>query len=85
MSTATISITVDADAARSFSLTPAEERRKVELLLGLLLRELTQGAVRPLTEILDEIGTEAEAKGLTPETLESLLHDEYPATTVKET
>jgi hypothetical protein len=76
MSTATISITVDADAARSFVQAPPEERRKVELLLGLRLRELTQPFARPLREIMDEIGAEAEAKGLTPEILESLLHDE---------
>jgi hypothetical protein len=48
----------------------------VELLLGLRLRELTQPFARPLREIMDEIGAEAEAKGLTPEILESLLHDE---------
>jgi hypothetical protein len=76
MSTATISITVDADAARTFAQAPPEERRKVELLLGLRLRELTQPSVRPLSEIMDDIGAEAEAKGLTPEILESLLHDD---------
>jgi hypothetical protein len=76
MSTETISITVDADAARSFTNAPPEKRRKVELLLSLRLRELTQGRARPLQEIMDEIGLEAEAKGLTPETLESMLGDE---------
>lgn len=76
MLTETISITVDADAARSFIEAPPEKRRKVELLLSLRLRELTQGRVRPLKEIMDEIGSEAEAQGLTPETLESMLGDE---------
>ena len=76
MATATISIEVDADTARVFSEAPAEERRKLQLLLGLRLRELTAGPTRPLKEIMDEIGTRAEARGLTPEVLESLLHDE---------
>lgn len=76
MSTATISITVDAEAARSFSEASPEERRKVELLLALRLRELTNARVRPLKEIMDEIGAEAEAKGLTPEILDSMLRDE---------
>jgi len=41
MSTDTISITVDADAAQTFSAASPKERRKLELLLGLRLRELT--------------------------------------------
>ena len=76
MSTETISISVDSVAARSFCEASPEERRKIELLLGLRLRELTVGRVRPLKEIMDEIGAEAEAKGLTPQTLESLLREE---------
>jgi hypothetical protein len=76
MTTATISIEVDSDAARAFAQAPAEERRKLELLLELRLRELTTGPVRPLREIMDEIGAKAELRGLTPEILDSLLHDE---------
>ena len=73
MSTETISIAVDADTALSFCEASPEERRKLELLLRLRLRELTLGRVRPLQEIMDEIGTKAEVQGLTPEILESLL------------
>ncbi len=76
MGIATISIEVDADAARAFAEAPAEERRKLQLLLSLRLRELTAGPTRPLKEIMDEIGAQAEARGLTPEVLESLLHGE---------
>jgi hypothetical protein len=73
---ATISIEVDERAARAFSEASAEERRKLQLLLDLRLRELTSGPVRPLKEIMDEIGARAAARGLTPEILESLLHGE---------
>ena len=76
METSTISIEVDANAARAFREASAEEQRKLQLLLSLRLRELTAGPPRPLKEIMDEIGTEAETRGLTPEILESLLHDE---------
>lgn len=76
MSTESISITVDADAAQSFCEASPEERRKMELLLALRLRELTSGRVRPLKEIMDEIGAGAEAMGLTPEILESMLGEE---------
>lgn len=76
MSTENISISVDADAARTFFQASPEERRKLEILLALRLRELTSKDPRSLKEIMDEIGTQAEAKGLTPTLVESMLRDE---------
>jgi hypothetical protein len=73
MATATISIEVDADAARAYSEAPAAQRRALELLLDLRLRELTAGPARPLQEVMDEIGARAEQRGLTPEILEAIL------------
>ena len=64
------------DAAQSFCQASPEARRKLELLLRLRLRELTLGRARPLKEIMDEIGIDAEGKGLTPEILESVLREE---------
>jgi hypothetical protein len=75
MATATIALEVDADTARAFSAAPAEERRKMQLLLSLRLRELTARPARPLKEVMDEIGRHAESQGLTPEVMESLLRD----------
>jgi hypothetical protein len=72
---ATISIQVDAYAARAYRQASAEEQRKLQILLSLRLRELTAGTGRPLKDILDEIGAHAEEKGLTPEILGSLLND----------
>jgi hypothetical protein len=71
MVTATIFLEVDADAARAFSTASEEERRKLQLLLDLRLRELTARPPRPLKEIMDEIGRYAEGQGLTTEMLES--------------
>lgn len=76
MATSTISIEVDADAARAFAQASAEQKRKLQLLLSLRLRELTAGPIRPMKQIMDEIGNRAEALGLTPEILESLVHEE---------
>ena len=76
MAIATISLEVDADTARAFSTASAEDQRKLQLLLGLRLRELTVRPARQLNEVMDEIGRHAEASGLTPEILESLLRDE---------
>lgn len=76
MSTESISISVDADAARTFCAASPEERRRMEILLSLRLRELTSKDARSLKEIMDEIGAQAEAKGLTPEILESMLGED---------
>jgi hypothetical protein len=74
METATITIEVDAAAAKAFAAAPTEERRKMQLLLSLRLRELTTPPGKSLKTLMDEIGARAEARGLTPEILESLLH-----------
>jgi len=71
----TISIQVDDDAARAYAAASAEEKRKLQLLLNLRLREIMAGPPKSLQEIMDEIGSEAEARGLTPEILKTLLHD----------
>lgn len=71
MATATISVPVDPEAARAFREASPEEQRKLALLLSLRLRELTMGPVRSLQEIMDEIGAKAEARGMTPEILDS--------------
>jgi hypothetical protein len=76
MSTARISIEVDGESARAFSEAAPEDQRKLQLLLALRLRELTTRHDRSLMQIMDDIGAEAEARGLTPQILESLLNDE---------
>lgn len=75
MSSATISIEVDPETARAYSDATEEQRRKLRLLLKLHLRELTAYSTRSLSAIMDEMGHNAEARGLTPEILETLLHD----------
>jgi hypothetical protein len=45
----------------------------MQALLGLWLRELAGSEPRSLQQILDEAGRKAQARGLTPEMLESLL------------
>jgi hypothetical protein len=76
MATSSISIEVDADAAQAYAAASEVEKRKLQLLLNLRLRELMAGPPRPLNVIMDEIGAEAEARGLTPEILDSLLHED---------
>jgi hypothetical protein len=72
----TISIEVDPDSARAYSAASEEEKRKLQLLLNLRLKEIIANPTRPLPEIMDEIGAAAQARGLTPEILNSLLQNE---------
>ena len=72
---ATISIKVDAESARAFESAPPEEQRKLQLLLGLRLKELTSGPPKSVKELMDALGAEASARGLTPQMLEKLLNE----------
>jgi hypothetical protein len=75
MATTTITIQVDAEAAKAFAAASPEEQRKIQLLLSLRLQDLTTSQGNSLKTGMDEIGARAEARGLTPEILEALLRD----------
>lgn len=72
----TISVPVDEQTARAFAAASPEQQRKIQILLRLRLKELTETPARPLETIMDEIGHKAEGLGLTPEILESFLNGE---------
>ena len=76
MATEGITIKVDSDAARAFNTAPAAEQRKMEALLSLWLKEIAAADARPLEEVMDDIGREAQRRRMTPEILESILDEE---------
>ncbi|WP_089936996.1 hypothetical protein [Candidatus Entotheonella palauensis] len=76
MSTTAITIQVDTKIAKAFVAASPEEQRKMELLLSLRLQELTATPGKSLQSVMDEIGARAEARGLTPDILKSLLDTE---------
>lgn len=73
MPNARISIPLDPQTARAYGATRAEERVKIQALVGLWLRELTTRDLPSLQQVLDEAGRKAQERGLTPEMLDSLL------------
>lgn len=75
MSTTTITIQVDTEAAKTFTEASPEEQRKMQLLLSLRLQDFTTTQGKSLQTVMDKIGARAEARGLTPEILKSLLDD----------
>ena len=72
MKTKTITIRVSAEVARIFEAASEEQRRKLEALLSLKLSDVTQSS-RSLEEVMSEISQNAQARGLTPEILDSIL------------
>lgn len=75
MTTATVSIETDAEAASYYERAPSEDRSKLGVLWGVLLREYRNNPV-PLKQLMDEIGGEAQRRGLTPAKLERILDAE---------
>lgn len=73
MANSTITIPLDAQTARAYNSAAPEEKRKIQALLSLWLRELASGEYPPLQQVLNEVGRKAKARGLTPEVLDSLL------------
>jgi hypothetical protein len=76
MANPTITIPLDPQTARAYNSAEPDQKRKMQALLGLWLRELAFGENPPLEQILDEVGQKARARGLTPELLDSLLRGE---------
>ncbi len=76
MSDTLITIPIDAETARVYYTASPEDRKKIEILLRLRLRELAEMPTASLAEIMDDIGAKAQERGLTPEILEALLRDE---------
>jgi hypothetical protein len=74
METKPITIHVSAEVAHIFETATEEERRKLEVLLSLKLSEATRRK-RPLETVMSEISQNAQARGLTPEILDSILND----------
>ena len=76
METTPITIEVDSAAAQAYADASPEEQLKMQWLLSLRLRDLTLKPRRSLLETMDKLSAEAQANGLTPEILESILRDE---------
>jgi hypothetical protein len=68
-----ITIPLDPQTASAYESASPEEKRKIQALLSLWLRELAAGENLSLQQVLDEVGSKAKARGLTPEVLDSLL------------
>jgi hypothetical protein len=73
-----IILRVPLDVAQTYRQATEEERGQIAARLSVMLRSrLTrEEAIAKLNRTMDEISTEAQARGLTPEILESILNDD---------
>ena len=75
MATECISIHVDPEAAQAYNSAPPADRRKIEALLSLWLRNLTAKQPGALKDVMDRVGQKAREKGISAELLERLLKE----------
>ena len=68
-----ITIPLDPETARAYESATQEEKRKLQALLGLYLRDLTTRDLTSLQQTLDRVGAKARDRGLTAEILDNLL------------
>lgn len=71
--TTTIKMELDADTAGIYASAPLEDRNRLCVLWGILIREY-RAAPSALGKLMDEIGSRAEDRGLTQDELDAILH-----------
>lgn len=69
-----ITVYVDADVAQAYRAVSDRDRRKLDLLVNLRLRDATRSS-QSLREVMEEISRNAQQRGVTPDILESLLDE----------
>lgn len=70
-----ITVSVDSDVAELYRSSSSEERRKLDLLVSLRLRDAAESR-RSLEDIVQEVSRNARRRGLNEEILQSLLAEE---------
>ena len=70
-----ITVSVDSDVANRYRSASNQERRKLDLLINLRLRDVTESG-KSLRDTMLEISRNAQQRGLTPEILQSILDEE---------
>lgn len=68
-----ISIQVDPEIAQAFQSSKPEQQQNIQTLINQWLKEAIN--ISKLQATMDELSDEAEANGLTPEILESILNE----------
>jgi hypothetical protein len=70
-----ITIEVTPEVAEAYQSASPQERKKIQAIVSILLQKQVDKDVAFVQELMDEISDRARARGLTPEILESILHE----------
>ena len=70
-----ITISLDTDLAEIYRSASESERRKLDLLINIRLRNILTRPKKSLLTLMDEISQEAQRNGMTPEILQSILDE----------
>ncbi len=68
-----INIPLDNETAKIYQSAPQADKKKMQILMSLWLREFEKPSIS-LDELMDDISRKAEARGLTPDILDSILN-----------
>lgn len=68
-----INIPLDNETAKIYEKAPLADKKKMQLLLSLWLREFEKPSIS-LDNLMDEVSRKAQERELTPEILESILN-----------
>jgi Glu-tRNA(Gln) amidotransferase subunit E-like FAD-binding protein len=71
---AAITVQVNPEVAKAYQEINPSRRKKLEMLFSIMLQQELDK--RSLLQIMDDIASKAQERGLTPEILESILADE---------
>ena len=69
-----ITVSVDPDVANAYRLASDNDRRKLDLIVNLRLRDATRSKAS-LKEVMLDISQNAQQRGLTPEILQAMLDE----------
>jgi len=76
MNVPTINILLEGQAAEIYRHVSVEQQESLRRLINLVVQEFVKYSPQSLLAVMDTMSREAQAKGLTPEILASLLADE---------
>ncbi len=75
LTTATVNIQLDVEAARIYQQASTADKQKMQVFLSLWLREFGK-PTKSLRTLMNEISDKSQTRGLTSEILDTLLNDE---------
>jgi hypothetical protein len=70
----TVNVSLDNETAQIYKRASSADKKKMQLLLSLWLREFEKPSYT-LEKLMDDISRKAKERGLTPEILEALLNE----------